>query len=156
MEQQLKENLMWIWLLSHQVSKTVENVHENNFNTCNMYVQYMLQSLLQLLWSYKTGLHPKRREVSEDEYSGILAKLKLCLQEHLTGAYVPQNIEKQFHGWRFTANYLQVDLQISPQWEDPNLEDLYSYMRDMHPDRRILYEAKHANRVKIILWLLHM
>ncbi len=87
----------------------------------------------------KSGLHPKQGKVSEDGYSTILAKLKIYLLEHLTGRYIPQKMEKQFHGWRFTANYLQVDLQISPQWEDPNLEDMYSYMRDMHPDRRILY-----------------
>ncbi|XP_064392067.1 uncharacterized protein LOC135339739 isoform X2 [Halichondria panicea] len=100
------------------------------------------------LVAFSPSLHPKQGKVSEDGYSTILAKLKIYLLEHLTGRYVPQEMEKQFHGWRFTANYLQVDLQISPQWEDPNLEDMYSYMRDMHPDRRILFScgtAKYKN-----------
>lgn len=61
-----------------------------------------------------------------------------CLQTSIRDIYAPQNAEPSYHGRRFKAWKFQVDLQLSPQWEN-NFEDMYEYFTQLpNPKRRRL------------------
>ncbi|XP_064392095.1 uncharacterized protein LOC135339759 [Halichondria panicea] len=85
---------------------------------------------------YSPSLHPSTKEVSEEQYKFILGRTIKCLRHSITDI---KNIERLYHGWRFETSNLNIDLQLSPQWKKQNLEDLYDYLKGMHPKRRNLF-----------------
>ncbi len=91
--------------------------------------------ILCVMVSYYTGLHPSTKEASEEQYKFILGRTIKCLRHSITDI---KNIERLYHGWRFETSNLNIDLQLSPQWKKQNLEDLYDYLKGMHPKRRNL------------------
>ena len=94
-------------------------------------------SMVHIDRSLSAGLHPSHNEVSESKYKEILQKVLECLKKSIRDVYAPQKVEGLLHGWRFNAWRYQVDLQLSPQWKKPNLEDMYDYIQ-LHPGRKIL------------------
>ncbi len=83
------------------------------------------------------GLHPIKQTVTEQTYKDGMEQIIHCLQKHLTNHYKIKDPEELYgnHGRRFQCWHFQVDLSLSPKWE--NLEDMYKYMK-MNPSTRKL------------------
>ncbi len=59
----------------------------------------------------------------------------MCLKNSIRDI---RGTQKLYHGWRFETSNLNIDLQLSPQWKKDNMEDMYDYLKEMHPKRRSL------------------
>lgn len=77
-------------------------------------------------------------EVTEAKYKEILAKMRECLERGLKGLYAPRDKPYLFHGWKFGIGPFDVDLQLSPQWKQPDLDDLYDHLQKNDRKKRIL------------------
>ena len=89
----------------------------------------MISCMIQIL----AGILPTNMKITEKQYKDILDQMKECLEESLSQHYKPDNFEILFHGWRFDSWHFTVDLQLSPQWEQPDLEDMYSHLQKIPP-----------------------
>ncbi|XP_064392175.1 uncharacterized protein LOC135339823 [Halichondria panicea] len=86
---------------------------------------------------FSLSLHPIKHTVTEQTYKDGMEQIIHCLQRHLTNYYKIKDPEELYgnHGRRFQCWHFQVDLSLSPKWE--NLEDMYKYMK-MNPSTRKL------------------
>ena len=77
-------------------------------------------------------------EVTEAKYKEILEKLRKCLERDMEGLHASSDKPYLFHGWKFKIGHMDVDLQLSPKWESPNLDDFYDHQQKTVPKKRIL------------------
>ena len=84
------------------------------------------------------GILPTKMRINEEQYDYILDQMKKHLKKSLIHHYTPNNFEYFLHGWHFESWHFSIDLQLSPQWERPDLEDMYDFLQGTKKDYQTL------------------